>query len=486
MSVLDLPSSALAWIAAQESALSGIAAAIVIIGVLFTPIGRALRARRRRSADGRAAERAPDATSPAPGATGSLAPGADPVAHPVPPPVNDRPSIAVLPFQNLSGDPAQDYLADGLSEDILIGLSRVKQFFVIARNSSFTYKGRNVDVQQVARELGVRYVLEGTVRRAGERIRVTAQLVDARTRGQAWAERFDRPVEEILQVDDEVTGAILAALQPALRGAEAEHARRAAPEDLTAWALVNRAWLAVRSDLGDADALRSAVVACEDALVHDPEYAFAHAVLAHARSLLLRQVGSGLTVDDALAPMRRALQLGPDDPCVHHCQAAVMGNLGRTGDAVRAWQRALELDPNNAGARAGLGIAQVYLRQPESALANVDAALRLSPRDPMTYHWLAYRALCQALLGRWDEALETAIDSVARTGSQVGCAVLAAAHARRGQDAEAASAWRELERRSPGLEIDALMLLMRGVAPDETSGAALAEALRRAAEAARA
>ena len=136
--------------------------------------------------------------------------------------------------------------------------------------------------------------------------------------------------------------------------------------------------------------------------------------------------------------------------------------------------------------RAGRGIAQVYLRQPDSALANVDAALRLSPRDPLIYHWLAYRALCQALLGRWDEALESATDSVARNGSQVGYAVLAAAHAQRGQLAEASSAWTALERRVPGLQIDALASLTRGVAPDEVSGAALADALRHAAEAARA
>jgi len=464
VSPADLLSAAFGWIAANEAVLSGLAAAIVIVGVLFTPIGRTLRGWWGSSGPARD--------------EGAAAAGAWPA------PVTDRPSIAVLPFENLSGDPEQDYLADGLAEDILVGLSRLKQFFVIARNSSFTYKGRRVDVQQVARELGVRYVLTGTLRRSGDRIRVTAQLVDARTRGQTWAERFDRPVEEILQVDDEVTGAILAALQPALRGAEAARARRAAPEDLTAWALVNRAWVAVRSDLGDAAALREAAAACEEALRHDDDYAFAHAVLAHARSLLLRVPGSGVSEEAVEAPLRRALQLGPDDPYVQHCHAAVMGNLGRTADGVRAWQRALELDPNNAGARAGLGIAQVYLRQPQAALENVDRALRLSPRDPMTYHWLSYRALCLVLLDRGDEALDVATDSVQRMGSQVGWAVVALAHALRGEDAGAARAWRELERRSPGLSTEALGGLARAVARDEAQARALGEGFRQAAAAA--
>lgn len=464
---LDLLSAAVAWVGANETVLSGLAAVIVILGVLFVPIGRTLRAFAARTRG----------AGPPPGASGGPAGG-------FPAPVTDRPSIAVIPFENLSGDPAQDYLSEGLAEDILIGLSRVKQFFVISRNSSFGYDGRRTDVQQIARELGVRYVLSGSVRRAGDRVRVTAQLVDARTRGQTWTERFDRKLEEILQVDDEVTAAILGALLPALRGAEAEHARRASPEDLTAWALVNRAWITVRSDLGDEDALRTAISACEEALARDGGYAFAYAVLAHARSLLLRRPGSALRAEDALTPIHRALQLGPDDPCIHHCHAAVLGNLGQTAEAVRAWQRALELDPNNAGARAGLGIAQVYLREPARALANVEAALRLSPRDPMTYHWLSYRALCLALLGRWPEALECAADSVGRTGTQVGFAILAAARARQGEALAAAEAWRELERRAPGLQLGGLLKLVGSLATDEEGGGELADAMRRAASAA--
>jgi tetratricopeptide (TPR) repeat protein len=179
-----------------------------------------------------------------------------------------------------------------------------------------------------------------------------------------------------------VTEAIVAALQPALRRAEVERARRAAPEDLTAWALVNRAWVAVQSDLGSREAAESAITACEEALRLDPEYALAHAVLAHARSLLAREGSGGNAA--AQASMRRALDLADDDPLIHHCHAALLGNLGRTAEGVRAWERALELDPNNAGARAGLGIARIYMGQHRSgaaALAPRPAHLPLA-REP--------------------------------------------------------------------------------------------------------
>ena len=444
------------WIRTNEAVLSGIAATIVIVGVLYTPVGRGVRALLRREGAAPASSR-----------------------EEPPPIVRDRPSIAVLPFANPSGDPAHEYLADGLTEEIILGLSRVKQLFVIARNSSFTYKDKTADSQQVSRELGVRYVLEGSVRKRGDRIRVTAQLIDATSRRTAWAERFDRKLEQIVEVDDEVTEAIVAALQPALRRAEVERARRAAPEDLTAWALVNRAWVAVQSDLGSREAAESAITACEEALRLDPEYALAHAVLAHARSLLAREGSGGNAA--AQASMRRALDLADDDPLIHHCHAALLGNLGRTAEGVRAWERALELDPNNAGARAGLGIARIYMSDPERGLASIDQALRRSPRDPLTYHWLANRAFACALLGRWEEALESAEESVQRTGSQVGYAVLAAALAFAGRSGEARAAYDELLRRAPGLDPAQFRALTASFAPDAGRARAIEQALYRAA-----
>ncbi|MDJ0789616.1 MAG: hypothetical protein QNK05_22710 [Myxococcota bacterium] len=459
---MDLILSIFDWIGANEAVLSGIAATVVIVGVLIT-VGRGARSLFRGGA-------ASTSTPPDPDAPASEAGD--------PPLVVDRPSIAVLPFTNLSEDAQHEYLADGLSEEIILGLSRIKQFFVIARNSSFTYKGRNIDSQQVSRELGVRYVLEGSVRKHGDRVRITAQLVDATNRRTAWAERFDRPLEDIVEVDDEVTEAIVAALQPALRRAEADLARRARAEDLTAWGLVNQAWVAVQSDLGSREAAESAIASCEEALRRDPDYALGHAVLALSRSLLLREgIGEEGAPDEAI---RRALQLSDDDPLIHHCHAALNGNLGRTTDALGAWERALELDPNSAAIRAGLGIARIYNRQPDLALEGIDQALRLSPRDPLTYHWLANRALACSLLGRWDEALEAAESSVQRTGSQVGYAVLASALAQAGRDDDARAAYAELRKRAPGMDPGDFKKLVRGLSTGDQADA-LARAMYRAA-----
>jgi tetratricopeptide (TPR) repeat protein len=188
--------------------------------------------------------------------------------------------------------------------------------------------------------------------------------------------------------------------------------------------------------------------------------------------------------DDVMAPIRLALELTPDDPAVQHAYAAVLGNMGRTADAMRAWERSLELNPNNAGARAGLGIAQIYKKRHVDAVANIDTALRLSPSDPLLYHWLAHRALACALLARWDEALENAEESVSRNGSRVGFAIYAGALARAGRLEEAGKAWRELQDRTPGISAAALGTFLRGVAVDEATAEAAAEDLAKASEAA--
>ncbi len=449
------------WFGANEAVLSGIAAGIVILGVLLGPLRRLLRA----SATRRSQESGE--SSPAP------AREADAFA--------DSPSIAVLPFVNLSGDAEQEFLADGLTEDIILGLSRYKQLFVIARNTCFTYKGRTVDAREVSDELGVGWVLEGSVRRAGDRIRVNAQLVEARSRTPRWSEHFDRRVEEILDVDDEVTEAIVTALQPALRRAEAEAARRASPDDLTAWALVNRAWVAIQSDLGNVGLAEEAIQACNDALARDPDYAFAHAVLAHAKSLLVHQPEPAETRAEALASIRKALELGPDDPLVHHCHAALLGNLGRTEDAIHAWERSLELDPNNAGARAGLGISRIFRRQADAALELIDGALRRSPADPLTYHWLANRALAQLLTGRPEAATRDARAALQRQRSRLAHGVLAISLALLGRDVEAAEAWREFVALFPGLDTDDFARLAGAMAPDEDWGREVSDAVTRTA-----
>lgn len=473
---MELLGQVFRWIGAHESVLSGIAATIVILGVAYVPI-RALVQRTRSSS----APPAPaDDPNRVPSPTSASATPAPPRLH------TESPSIAVLPFANLSGDPEHEFLADGLTEDIILGLSRVKQLFVIARNTCFTYKGTTPDAQTVSRDLGVRYVLEGSVRRVGDRVRVSAQLVDATTRRPTWAEKFDRELEQILEVDDEVTDAIVAALQPALRRAEAEQARRASPEDLTAWALVNRAWVAVQSDLGDFEAASSAIEACEQAIARDPDYALAHAVLAHARSLLVHQRFDppGGSSDAALTSIQRALELRPDDPLVHHCHAAVLGNLGRTEDAIRAWERAIQLDPNNAGARAGLGIGKIFQRRAAESLELIDGALRRSPADPLQYHWLGNRALALLMIGRTAEAIESARASLQRQPSRLASGVLAIALACEDRLDEAGRAWRDFASRFEDLVPEHLARLAGTVAPDAERARVVGDAVRRAAAAA--
>ncbi|HEY8873914.1 MAG TPA: adenylate/guanylate cyclase domain-containing protein, partial [Stellaceae bacterium] len=257
----------------------------------------------------------------------------------------DKPSIAVLPFQNISGDPEQEYFADGMVEEIITALSRIRWFFVIARNSTSTYKGHAVDVKQVGRELGVRYVLEGSVRKSGNRIRVTAQLVEAETGNHVWAERYDRDLADIFAVQDEITERVVAAIEPELYAAEQVRSQSKPPDILDAWECVIRALSLIgqgtRDDNTEAEAL------CRRAIAIAPGYGRAHSLLAWA--LLRRSVYSGdlrTLVPEISAEAQIALALDDRDPWAHVAQANLFIRLCRFGEAVSASRRALELNPN--------------------------------------------------------------------------------------------------------------------------------------------
>ncbi len=443
----------LEWIGANEAVLSGIAASIVIAGVLFTPLGAGLRAYWKRRRTDAPSDPEPD---PSDAATRGRTTG------------GGRPSIAVLPFSTPPEDGALESLADGLVEDVINALSRAVHFNVIARSSSFAYRGRQVDVQDVARELDARWVVEGSVRRAGAGVRITAQLVSGETRAPAWADRYDVADADLAAAPDEVSARIAAAIHPALRRGEAERVRRIPAEQLDVWNVVNRALVALQLELGSPEAADRARADCQHALFVDPDDALAHAVLAHAGSLTLGAPGSEPDrAADVLASARRAVERGGHDPAVQHCYAAVLGNLGHTDDALRAWKRCLELDPNNAAALAGMGISLIYKRQSQEALETIDRALWLSPRDPLLYHWLAHRALACTVLGRFEEAATTARESVERSGTRVGWGVLATAEAALGRVAEARAAWRELVVRRPGLKPETLAEMVASICPDE-------------------
>jgi adenylate cyclase len=297
-------------------------------------------------------------------------------------PLPDKPSVAVLPFQNMSGDAEQEFFADGITEDITTALSKVRWFFVIARNSSFTYKGGAVDVKQVGRELGVRYVLEGSVRKAGNRVRITAQLVDATSGNHIWAERYDREIADIFAVQDEITERVVATIEPELYAAEHFRSERKPPESLDAWECVMRALsCAAQSSLSgytEAEAL------CRRAIASTPRYGQAHSLLAWV--MLRRTDWSGdvtTFLAEAETEARTALDIDERDPWAHLTHGLVLYRSRRHGEAERAYRRALELNPNFALAHVVLGLPLAYRGAHEEALRSAEHAIALSPRDPL-------------------------------------------------------------------------------------------------------
>jgi TolB-like protein len=294
----------------------------------------------------------------------------------------DKPSIAVLPFANMSGDPEQEYFADGMVEEIITALSKVRWFFVIARNSSFTYKGRAVDVKQVGRELGVRYVLEGSVRKAGNRLRITTQLVEAATGNHVWAERYDRDLADIFAVQDEITERVVATIEPELYAAEHFRAQRKPPESLDAWECVMRALsCAAQSSLSgytEAEAL------CRRVIAIAPRYGQAHSLLAWV--MLRRTDWSGdvtTFLAEAEKEARTAVDIDERDPWAHLTHGLVLYRGRRHGEAERAYRRALELNPNFALAHVVLGLPLAYRGAYEQALRSAEHGIALSPRDPL-------------------------------------------------------------------------------------------------------
>lgn len=305
-----------------------------------------------------------------------------PTALPTPP-MPDKPSIAVLPFDNLSGDPGQRYFADGVAEDIITGLSRFRWLFVIARNSSFAFKGQAVDVKRVGRELGVRYVLDGSVRRASDRIRVAAQLNDATTGAQIWAERYDRVLEDIFAVQDEITDSIVAAIEPELGHAEQRRAYQKKPEVLDAWDVYQRgAWhlyKRTKENLEKAEGL------FERALALDPSLTSALAGLVDA---YYYEIVLGLTDrpedrrEKAIVAARQAVELDANDAAAH-CAVGKARIVRREHDAaIPELELALEINPSLAWAYYGLGAAAVFSGQSaDSTIPHLQRAIRLSPRD---------------------------------------------------------------------------------------------------------
>jgi adenylate cyclase len=369
------------------------------------------------------------------------------MVHKRAPTLPDKPSIAVLPFDNLSGDPEQDYFADGMVEDIITALSQLDQLFVIARNSSFTYKGRSVDVRQVSGDLGVRYVLEGSVRKAGNRLRITGQLIEGASGAHLWANRFDGRLEDVFDLQDRITESVVGAIEPTLRKAEIERSRKMRPENLVAYDLYLRALphtYAMRAD-DNTEALSLLHAAIE----LDPDYAPALAYAAWCYEQRLTRDWETTRENDAttsIALARRAIATNSDDANAMAAAGFVLLMVGRDYDAgLSAIDCALSINPNTAPISMFAGWAKNFAGKPEVALPCFDRALRLSPTDPIGFFFVTGAAMAHLLSGRAEEALDKARKSMAlNPGWDTTLLVLAAASNELGRSGETRAAVEKL------------------------------------------
>jgi TolB-like protein len=388
----------------------------------------------------------------------------EPVADPTPDeiheqsrqalPLPDRPAIAVLPFVNMSGDPEQEYFSDGISEDIITALSKLRWFFVIARNSSFTYKGKAVHMKQVAEELGVGYVVEGSVRKGGDRVRITAQLNDVATGGHIWAERYDRDLADVFAVQDEITEAIVAAIEPQIYAAENFRAQRKSPDNMDAWDLVMRAlthyWRVTRQDNVVAQAL------LEKATAIDPNYGQALGVLAACHTFTAHMGWADMATVAPLAERSAiaAIRADREDAWAHYALGCVHLFARRFDDSLAGFELALQLNPNFSLAQGYYGLTLSYCGRWEEAELAAHRAIRLSPRDPFSAIYYGIAAYAQFVGRNYQKAMDHARQGIRQRADFVGAhRVLTAAAAMAGQAEVAAAALQELRRVQPNISL---------------------------------
>jgi TolB-like protein len=375
------------------------------------------------------------------------------------PSLPDKPSIAVLPFANMSEDPKQEYFSDGIVEEIITALSRFRQLFVIARNSSFTYKGRAVDVKQVGRELGVRYVLEGGVRKAGSRVRISGQLVDAATGAHLWADRFEGGIEDIFDLQDQVTASVVGAIVPKVEEAEIERAKRKPTESLDAYDYFLRGIARVQRWTREAN--DEALQMFYRAIELDPDFASAYGMAA--RCYAQRKTNGWFTdraqeVAEATRLARCAVELGRDDAVALSFGGLVLAYVaGDLDDGVAFAERALTLNSNLAVAWDIIGWMKICLGDPDTGIRNVALAMRLSPLDPRISFWQFHTSLAHFVAGRYDEAASWAARSLRNQQDYLPpIRILAASNALAGRLQEAQKAIARLRQLDPSLRISSL------------------------------
>jgi TolB-like protein/class 3 adenylate cyclase/tetratricopeptide (TPR) repeat protein len=413
--------------------------------------------------------------APAPTGARAAAPAPGTIAAP------DMPSIAVLPFQNMSADPDQDYFADGMVEDIITGLSRYRNIFVIARNSTFTYKGRAVDVKQVGRELGVRYVLEGSVRKAGSRIRITGQLIDAATAAHIWAERFEGEIEDIFDLQDRVAASVVGAILPQLRQAEIDRAKRKPTESLDAHISYMQGIASFQR--WGREAIDEALRLARRAIELDPNYSTPYGL---AVSCYVVRKANGWMADpkqeiaETARLTTRAAEVGRDDAFALSSSGFAVANILGDLDAGAALiDRALVLTPNYSLALVQSGYVRVWLGEPELAIEQLHQAMRLSPVDSLMFMMQSAMAFAHFIAGRYDEAYawaEKALQWNPFVSPATRIAVASAALL--GRAGEAAKYLALLRQLDPGLVVSNLKERVNLRRPDDF--ARLAEGLRKA------
>jgi adenylate cyclase len=362
----------------------------------------------------------------------------------------DRPSIAVLPFNNVGGDPEQEYFVDGITEDIITALSKWRWFLVIARNSTFAYKGKSVDLKEVGRDLGARYILQGSMRRAGQRVRITSQLIDTSTGTHLWAERYDRDLTDIFSVQDDITSRVVTAIEPALSRAESQRVIAKRPEHMGAWDYCQRGFWHVHK--GTRTDGITAYGLFKQALALDPNLADAHLGLARA---LIVQWNYGSVEDfapfvrEAREAALQAVALDSENPQAQYVLAQTSHWAGDVRAAIAYASRAIELNGNFALGHFYLGIGLNLDGRHEEALEAIETGWRLSPRDPRASTWLANKARALYHLKRYEEAIETALSARRIQPHVYGALVLVASYAQLGRDEDARSALAEI-RALPG------------------------------------
>lgn len=365
-----------------------------------------------------------------------------------------RPSIAVLPFTNMSGDADQDYFADGVSEDIITALSKLRWFFVVARNSSFVYRGKSVDIRAVAHELAVRYVLEGSVRKSGNRLRITAQLIDASTGNHIWADRYDGDLTDVFALQDEISTKVVAVIEPKMLEAEGMRSQNRPSSDISAWETVvsanSRFWRLTSNEVD------SAIGLLRIATAQYPEYAPAHGMLAFFLLFSLYFGADDIAgrIDEAAEHAAKAVELDDSDPWAHLARGYHAFTVRRTEEATDAFHRALKLNPNFAAAHGYLGWALAFDGRSDMAIKHLQQAIQLSPHDPQNAMFNSALAAAHYLAGRYAEAVGFARTAIQlRPGIAGSHRIYCACLAQSGEVDAARAAFAQLKRLQPDVSV---------------------------------